>query len=42
MSFVSALTTAAISLSTSGNFDYAWTSFGPGFKDGRLFNQRRK
>ena len=42
MSFVSALTTAAISLSTSGNFDYAWTSFDPGFKDGRLFNQRRK
>jgi pimeloyl-ACP methyl ester carboxylesterase len=41
-SFVSALTSAAISLSTSGTFDYAWTTFAPAFTDGRFFNQRRK
>ena len=41
-SFVSALTSAAISLSTSGPFDYAWTTFAPAFTDGRFFNQRRK
>lgn len=42
MSFTSALAAAAISLSTSGNFEYAWTTFGPAFSDGRFFNQRRK
>jgi pimeloyl-ACP methyl ester carboxylesterase len=42
MSFVSALTSAAISLSTTGAFDYAWTTFGPALSNGRLFNPRRK
>jgi pimeloyl-ACP methyl ester carboxylesterase len=40
--FVSALAAAAISLSTSGSFEYAWTTFAPGLKEGWLFNERRK
>jgi hypothetical protein len=42
MSFVSALTSAAISLSATGAFDYAWTSFGPAFESGRFFNAKKK
>jgi pimeloyl-ACP methyl ester carboxylesterase len=42
MSFVSALTSAAVSLSTTGAFDYAWTTFGPAVGNGRFFNPRRK
>jgi pimeloyl-ACP methyl ester carboxylesterase len=42
MSFVSALTAAAVSLSTTGEFEYAWTSFGGAFNNGRFFNARRK
>jgi len=42
ITFVSALTSAAISLSTSGTFDYAWTSFGAVFENGKFFNARRK
>jgi pimeloyl-ACP methyl ester carboxylesterase len=42
VSFVSALTAAAVSLSTTGAFDYAWTTFGPALGTGRFFNPRRK
>jgi pimeloyl-ACP methyl ester carboxylesterase len=42
MTFVSALTSAAVSLSTTGGLEYAWTSFGSAFDDGRFFNPRRK
>ena len=42
MSFVSALTSAAISLSATGAFDYAWTSFAPAFESGKFFNAKKK
>ena len=42
ISFVSALTAAAFSLSATGKFDYAWASFGDAIKDGRMFNQKKK
>jgi pimeloyl-ACP methyl ester carboxylesterase len=41
ITFVSALTSAAVSLSSTGTFDYAWTSFGA-VKNGKFFNARRK
>lgn len=42
IAFVSALTAAAFSLSATGTFDYAWTSFGPVFQNGKFFNARKK
>ena len=42
ISFVSALTSAAFSLATTGKFDYAWNSFGNAIKNGRIFNTKRK
>ncbi len=42
MTFVSALTSAVISLSATGAFDYAWTSFAPAFASGKLFNAKKK
>jgi pimeloyl-ACP methyl ester carboxylesterase len=42
ITFVSALTSAAFSLSATGKLDYAWSSFGEAIKSGRLFNARRK
>ena len=42
ISFASALTAAALSLSYTSRFDYAWTSFGEAFESGRFFNPRRK
>ena len=42
VTFVSALTAAAFSLTATGTFDYAWDSFGDVFKNGRFFNARRK
>jgi len=42
ITFVSALTSAAISLSSTGTFDYAWTSFGAALENGKFFNPRRK
>ena len=42
MTFVSALTSAAISLSATGAFEYAWTSFGPAFETGKFFNAKKK
>jgi pimeloyl-ACP methyl ester carboxylesterase len=42
ITFVSALTSAVMSLAATGAFDYAWTSFGPAFDNGRLFNPKKK
>ena len=42
LTFVSAMTAAAFSLSATGNFDYAWTSFGEGSGKNRFFNARKK
>ena len=42
ITFVSALTSAALSLSSTGKFDYAWTSFSDAFANGKLFNANRK
>lgn len=42
VSFVSALTAAAISLSATGKFDYAWSSFSSALQSGKLFNAKIK
>jgi pimeloyl-ACP methyl ester carboxylesterase len=42
ISFVSALTVAAFSVSATGTFEYAWDSFGDVLRNGRFFNARRK
>jgi pimeloyl-ACP methyl ester carboxylesterase len=42
ITFVSALTSAAFSLWSTGKFDYAWASFGDAIKNGRIFNAKRK
>lgn len=42
VTFVSALTAAALSLSSTGTFDYAWASFGAVFNNGKFFNARKK
>ncbi len=42
ITFVSALTSAAFSLSATGTFDYAWTSFGDDLKHGKFFNAKKK
>jgi len=42
ISFVSALTSAAFSLSSTGKFDYAWTSFGDVVENGKFFNAKKK
>ena len=42
ITFVSAITSAALSLSATGTLDYAWTSFGTALGNGRLFNARKK
>ena len=42
ISFVSALTAAAMSLSATGKFDYAWASFSGAFENGKLFNAKTK
>jgi dienelactone hydrolase len=42
IAFVSALTAAAFSLGATGRLDYAWTSFGGDFRNGKFFNPRRK
>jgi pimeloyl-ACP methyl ester carboxylesterase len=42
ITFVSALTAAAISLSGTGNFDYAWRSFSAGIKSGTFSRAMRK
>ncbi len=42
ITFVSALTSAAFSLSSTGKFDYAWTSFGDVIQNGRFINAKKK
>jgi pimeloyl-ACP methyl ester carboxylesterase len=42
VTFVSALTAAAISLSATGALDYAWASYQHALQDGELFNAKRK
>jgi len=42
ITFVSALTTTAFSLASTGKLDYAWTSFENGIDKGTFFNARRK
>ena len=42
VTFVSALTSAAFSLSSTGTFDYAWTSFRAGIENGKLVGPKRK
>jgi dienelactone hydrolase len=42
VTFVSALTAAAISLSATGTFDYAWSSYQRALQEGKLFNPKRK
>ena len=42
MTYVSALTSAALSLGLTGKLDYAWESFAEGVKSGRMFDPMRK
>lgn len=42
ITFVSALTSAAFSLGSTGKFDYAWASFSDAIKNGRIFNAKKK
>jgi dienelactone hydrolase len=42
LTFVSALTSAAFSLSATGNFDYAWASFADLVQGGRFLDARKK
>jgi pimeloyl-ACP methyl ester carboxylesterase len=42
ITFVSALTAAALSLAWTGNFDYAWKSFAEGINSGKFANAMKK
>ncbi len=42
ISFVSALTSAAFSVASTGKFDYAWSSFGEVVGNGKFFNAKKK
>ena len=42
ITFVSALTSAAFSLGQTGNFEYAWRSFGEAIRTGRFINVKKK
>jgi dienelactone hydrolase len=42
VTFVSAITAAAISLSSTGGLEYAWNSFGDALKNGKLIKARKK
>ena len=42
ITFVSALTAAAFSLAHTGNFDFAWTSFGDAIAKGKFFDVLKK
>ena len=42
ITFLSALTAAAISFSATGKFDYAWASFNAAVKSGRMLNPKIK
>ncbi len=42
LAFLSTLTAAAISISSTGQLDYAWQSYEPAITAGRLFDARKK
>ncbi len=42
LTFVSAMTAAAISIAATGNYDFAWSSFNEGSGRNRFFNARKK
>jgi hypothetical protein len=42
ITFVSALTSAALSLGFTGKFDYAWNSFSDAVQSGKMFDRLRK
>lgn len=42
ITFASALAAAALSMHMTGNFDYAWSSFEPDVRSGKLLRPRRK
>jgi hypothetical protein len=42
LEFLSALTSSAVSLASTGEFEYAWNSFGESLKTGRFYDARRK
>ena len=42
ITFASAMTSAAFSLSSAGNFDYAWASYGDALARGKFFDAKKK
>lgn len=42
LAFVSALTSAVLSLASTGTFDGAWATYDAAFKSGKFFNAKRK
>ena len=42
LTFVAALTAAALSVAGTGSFERAWTTYAPAFASGKFFNERRK
>lgn len=42
LTFVAALTAAALSVSGTGSFERAWATYAPAFAAGKFFNERRK
>ena len=42
VTFVAALTSAAMSLAFTGTFDYAWTTFGAALENGKFRNAKKK
>jgi hypothetical protein len=42
VTFMRTLTSAALSISSTGKFDYAWASFGDVLKNGKFFSAKKK
>jgi pimeloyl-ACP methyl ester carboxylesterase len=42
IAFAAALTSAAMSLASTGGLDYAWTSYAPVLQSGKFYNAKRK
>jgi pimeloyl-ACP methyl ester carboxylesterase len=42
ITFISTVVASAFSLSSTGSLEYAWSSFTPALRDGKLFNARRR
>ena len=42
ITFVAALTSAALSLAATGTFEQAWAAYSPAFNNGKFFNPRKK